>query len=78
MREEEEKDCACKDDPEILAITRKAIVANRFPSNTNLLTLAQSPVPDNWLETGNNIKTRQSRDQNEKPMAVVNTISTVT
>jgi hypothetical protein len=32
LREEEEKDCACKDDPEILSITRKAIVANRFPS----------------------------------------------
>ena len=78
LREEEEKYCACKDDPEILSITRKAIVANRFPSYTNLLTPAHSPVPDNLIETGRNIKTRQSRDQNGKPMATVNTICTLT
>ena len=58
LREEEEKDYACKDDPEILSITRKAILANRFPSNTNLLTPAHTPVPYDRSETGSNMKTR--------------------
>ena len=45
LREVEEKDQVFKDDPEILSITRTAIVANRFPSYTNL-----KLIPQMWCQ----------------------------